>query len=75
MEFRAAFRAIMAVAAVLVACPGTCRAIDVSEVRWGFDGQVTHQHFVPLSVLITNPAAEAFDGVIELRESIGASTP
>ncbi len=75
MEFRTAIRAIAAIAAILVACPGTCRAIDVSEVRWGFDGQVTQQHFVPLSVLITNPAAEAFDGVIELRESIGAGTP
>ena len=74
MSLRTALRAIAAVAAVLVACPQSCRAIDVSEVRWGFDGQVSPQHFVPLSVLITNPGAEPFDGVIELRESIGAGT-
>jgi hypothetical protein len=75
MSLRTAFRVIVAVAAVLLAGPQCCRAIEIGEVRWGFDGQITRHHFVPLSVLIVNPGAEPFDGVIGLHEQIGAGTP
>ncbi len=71
---RLAFRLLLAAAAVLAAWPGKSWAIDVSEIRWGFDGRVTPQCFNLLSVLITNPAPFPFEGTLELHELIGGGT-
>lgn len=66
-------RSLLAVL-MLAACSGTSWALDVSEMRWGFDGRATPQCFNLLSVLVNNHGPEPFDGRLELRESIGAGS-
>jgi hypothetical protein len=63
------FRVCVVGLAFLLAWPERSWAIDVAEVRWGFDGRATSQCFNPLSVLIVNLGAAPFDGTIELLES------
>jgi hypothetical protein len=43
-------------------------ALDVRQTDWGFDGQVVPQRFNLFSVLVDNPAANPFEGQIELRK-------
>jgi hypothetical protein len=66
MSFRLLFAA-----AVLTISPATSWAIDIGEIRWGFDGRATPQCFNPLSVLVINPGSRPFEGTLELRDSIG----
>src|SRR5262245_59921888 len=48
--------------------PALARAIDIRQTAWGFDGQVVAHRFNVFSVLVDNPAANTFDGKIELRQ-------
>lgn len=45
--------------------------LDVSEAKWGFDGQVVPNRFNLFSVLVANGSDEPFDGVIELYKFRG----
>ncbi len=45
-------------------------ALEVEEVRWGFDGQVVQHRFNLLSVLVSNPTGEPFDGGMALTREI-----
>lgn len=56
-------------ASVLLVC-GTAGAIDIDEVRWGFDGKAMQHRFNLLSILVSNHTAEAFDGGIALRRTM-----
>ncbi len=68
------FRLLFATAAMLAFSPARAWAIDVSEIRWGFDGRATPQCFNPLSVLVSNPGSTPFEGTVELRESLGGGS-
>jgi len=46
-------------------------ALDVREVRWGFDGMVVPERFNLLSVLVANNSTEPFDGVVTLQKNQG----
>lgn len=50
------------------------RALDVEEVRWGFDEKVVVNTFAPLSVLVSNPTQEAFEGRLRLEWTAGAGS-
>ena len=51
-------------------------ALDVEQWQWGFAGKAIKNHFTPLSVLVSNPSSEPFDGVMTLRKCgpMGASS-
>ncbi len=67
-----ALRSLLGAAVVLLFGTGTASAIDIGEIRWGFDGRATPQSFNLLSVLVTNNGPSPFEGKLELRESIGS---
>ena len=46
-------------------------ALEVREVRWGFDGQVVPGRFNVLSVLVQNPSPAPFDGTLKLWKTRG----
>jgi hypothetical protein len=46
-------------------------ALEVKEVRWGFDGRVVPQRFNLLSVLVAESGANAFEGELWLFETRG----
>ncbi len=46
-------------------------AVEVAEVRWGFDGSVVPERIGVLSLLLTNAEATAYDGVVTLHRTDG----
>jgi hypothetical protein len=59
-------------AGLLVICgASSAGAVEVRRTAWGFDGQVVAYRFNLLSVLVDNPAANPFEGTIELRKRGG----
>ncbi len=50
---------------------GVANAIDVEEVRWGFNGKVAPNRFNVLSVLISNQTPQTFSGDITLYKRLG----
>ena len=46
-------------------------ALEVRQVKWGFDGQVVPGRFNLLSVLVANPDAAPFDGTVNFYKSRG----
>ena len=46
-------------------------ALEVQQVKWGFDGQVVPGRFNLLSVLVASPAATPFDGTMKFYKSRG----
>src|ERR1017187_2535073 len=46
-------------------------ALEVQQVKWGFDGQVVPGRFNLLSVLVANPNAAPFDGTVNFYKSRG----
>jgi len=60
------------IACSMAASAETALAIDVEQVIWGFDGQVVVNRFNLLSVLVSNPSPQPFEGRIELTKSVGA---
>lgn len=44
-------------------------AVDIEEVRWGFDGKAVQHRFNLLSIRVSNPSGEAFDGGIALEQT------
>ena len=49
-------------AAVALVVARSVVALDVDDVKWGFDGQVVEQRFNVLSVLVTNNTPNPFEG-------------
>jgi hypothetical protein len=56
---------------VLLFATASASAIEVQEVKWGFDGQVVPGRFNLLSVLVANPEAGPFDGTVNFYKSRG----
>jgi hypothetical protein len=46
-------------------------AVNVEEVRWGFDGRVVHHRFNVVSILLSNPSETPFEGRLQLRRFYG----
>jgi hypothetical protein len=46
----------------------TADALEIVDVRWGFDGKVVRNRFNILSVLVDNPRPEPFDGELRLQK-------
>ena len=47
------------------------QAVEVQEIKWGFDGQVVANRFNPVTLLVANPLDEPFDGDINLYKTRG----
>jgi hypothetical protein len=59
-------------ASLIFAClAAPALAVEVKQTVWGFDGQVVAQRFNLLSVLVDNPAANPFEGTVELHKLAG----
>jgi hypothetical protein len=57
------------IAGLFVICgASSAAAVEVRQTVWGFDGQVVAYRFNLLSVLVDNPAANPFEGTVELRK-------
>jgi hypothetical protein len=61
----------MLIGLTLLCWTGGAHAVDVVEIRWGFDGRVLRHRFNVLSLLVNNPRAEAFDGELVLHKLLG----
>ncbi len=46
-------------------------ALDVAQVKWGFDGRVVPNRFNMVSVLLANSSPEPFDGVVSFYKNRG----
>src|ERR1017187_3267726 len=63
---------------LLLFAAASASALEVQQVKWGFDGQVVPGRFNLLSVLVANPDAAPFDGTVNffksrsLAERVGA---
>jgi len=58
-------------ALLLLLCCSNVDALEVVDVRWGFDGKVLRNRFNLLSVLVDNPRPEPFDGELRLQKRMG----
>ncbi len=54
---------------LLFFCSGAS-ALEVEEVRWNFDGRVLPEAINLVSVLVSSPADEAFDGTLSLQREM-----
>src|SRR5260370_39657619 len=62
--------AIAALVIVVSLLSHAAQGIEIKESVWGFDGQIVMQRFNVFSVLVDTPAANVFDGTIELRKVV-----
>lgn len=46
-------------------------ALEIKQVRWGFDGQAVPERFNVLSILVANPSLDSFDGTLNLYKKRG----
>ncbi|MCK6487314.1 MAG: hypothetical protein L6R48_03060 [Planctomycetes bacterium] len=56
---------------LLLSLSAGLHALEVREVRWGFDGAVVPGRFNPLAVLVANPRPFPFEGTVELSQGGG----
>lgn len=63
------------VALIVVWCLATpVAALDVVQMRWGFDGKVVRNRFNVLSVLVNQPLPKAFEGELRLvKQTVGGA--
>ncbi|MFT5127692.1 MAG: uncharacterized membrane protein YhaH (DUF805 family) [Rhodothermales bacterium] len=54
---------------LLLLTSASVSALEVVDLRWGFDGGVRAGRFNPLAIRIANPALVAFDGEVSLQRS------
>jgi hypothetical protein len=48
--------------------PQPAEALDIVDMRWGFDGKVVRQRFMPLSIFVNQPLPSAFEGEMRLTK-------
>ena len=72
---RIAIAGLRTVVAILLwsALATSASAIDISEVRWGFNGKVAPHRFNVLSVLVNNTTPKQFTEKIRLRKRLGGA--
>lgn len=54
--------------------PIPASALDLVEVRWGFDGKLTRNRFNVLSILVNHPLPAAFEGEMRLTKRINSGS-
>jgi hypothetical protein len=64
--FAAIAFALAAVGPVTLPAAGPTLAIPEGDILWGFDGTVMRDRFSPLTLVVDNPANEAYDGDLRL---------
>jgi hypothetical protein len=64
---------LAALLALAFALASPAAAVEVQEVRWGFDGKVVPERINVLSILLSNDSNRTFDSVLTLshREGLG----
>ena len=60
-------------AGLLLAWAETASAIEIEEVVWGFDGTVVLNEFNPLTIIVSNPSPEPFNGKLRLKKSLAGN--
>lgn len=60
-------------ALAIILMPAPVRALDIVEVRWGFDGKLTRNRFNVLSILVNQPLPTAFEGEMRLTKRLNTS--
>lgn len=50
-------------------------ALEIVDIRWGFDGTVVRSQFGMLSVLVDNPSPEAYEGELWLHKQVNTGSP
>ncbi len=58
-------RIIFTVAALLLTAL-QAYSLDVEQWRWGFDGRAVENRLTPLSIMVSNPSPDPFEGVVTL---------
>ncbi len=61
----------LVLACLLIATPAS--ALDVVDMRWGFNGKVAPNRFNLLSVQVQNPTPQPWEGEIVARKSLGGA--
>ena len=63
-----------AVLFLLLLLAPAAEALNVVEVRWGFDGRAVPDRINPVSILLFNPSSKPYDGLLSLskRDAFGA---
>lgn len=59
-------------ALAIITTPVPARALDIVEVRWGFDGKLTRNRFNVLSILVNQPLPTAFEGEMRLTKRMNS---
>lgn len=60
-------------ALICLAAPGVSQAaLEIVDIRWGYDGSILRNRFNLLSVLVDNPHPEPFEGELWLRKRVNA---
>lgn len=52
---------------------GSAKALDIQDIRWGFDGLVVPGRFNLCSVLVANPSPAPFDGMMKFYKYRGVA--
>ncbi len=67
---------LLCLAAICVGTsPHAADALDIIDMRWGFDGKVVRQRFMPLSIFVNHPLPSAFEGEMRLIKHGGGGSP
>ncbi|HET6422488.1 MAG TPA: hypothetical protein VFG20_02320 [Planctomycetaceae bacterium] len=56
----------------MITMPASARALDLVEVRWGYDGKLTRNRFNVLSILVNHPLPTAFEGEMRLTKRMAS---
>src|SRR5689334_6966879 len=64
----------LALSLILSLLATSVHALEIQDVRWGFDGQVLPERFNVLSVLVANPSSAPFDDALSLYKTQGTAT-
>jgi len=64
-------RVVIGLATAVLVLVRTCWGLEITDQRWGFDGRVIPERFTLLSVLVSNPGANPFDGELRLERVQG----
>jgi hypothetical protein len=67
-------RPVLLLLAVWHASAGVAHALEIEEMRWGFNGKVALNRFNVLSVLVRNSTPQPFNGEMTLRKSLNTGT-
>ena len=68
---RCGFRISLCLMVISMWQASSALALEIREIRWGFNGKVALNRFNMLSVLVDNPLPQPFEGTLVLRKSLG----